>query len=137
MTRNFDSLLSKEIEKARFKKYKLGEHDCALFAINVIKEIYGIDYGERIKGFYSSKIGYLKLWKEIGGSSLQEITEIIIGEKGREMIKVGRGNLVLYKDDVRGEHLGICIGDKVAIVSVADELIFIDILECECCWRIG
>ena len=115
----------------------MGKHDCALFAINVIKRLYDIDYGERIRGQYSSKFEYLKLWEEIGGSSLKEITDIITEKQSEEMRKVNIGYLVLYVDDNKGEHLGICIGDKVAVVSIANKLLFYDIFDCKCCWRIN
>lgn len=132
---NWETRLSKAIEEARNKEYKLGEHDCALFAINIIREICGIDYGERIRGLYSTKAGYLRLWKEIGGSSLKEITEIILGKKAEKIEKAKRGDLVLNQDEE--DHLGICTGAKVVIASIEGGLVFVDLLDCSCCWRIN
>ncbi len=132
-----DSSLSREIEKARFKEYKLGEHDCALFAIEVIKEVHGIDYGEGIRDCYNSRIGYFRIWRKLGCWSMKEVVEKITGLKNEEMRRVRRGDLVLFRDKKKKEHLGICIGDKVAIVTLSDKLIFLDIFNCECCWRIG
>ena len=126
-----------EIEKARFKEYKLGEHDCALFAINTIKEVYGIDYGEKIRGHYNSRIGYFRIWRSLGCWSMKEVTNKITGLKSERMRRVRKGDLVLFKDEEMKEHLGMCLGDKVAIVTLSDRLAFVDILKCECCWRIG
>ncbi len=132
-----NSSLLKEIEKARFKEYKLGEHDCALFAINTIKEIHGIDYGEKIRNCYNSQVGYFKIWRSLDCWSMKEVVEKITGLKNEGMRRVRKGDLVLFKDKKRKEHLGICIGDKVAIVSLSDRLTFLDIFDCECCWRIS
>ena len=129
--------LRKEIEKARSKEYELGKHDCALFAIEVIEKVWGIDYGEKIRGCYSSKFSYLKLWKKLGCSTLEEVTNKIIGGKSEEMRKIQNGWLVLYLDDEKNEHLGISIDSKVAIVTQNDGLTFVDLLKCKCCWRMG
>jgi len=129
--------LNEIINEARYKRYKLGEHDCALFAINTIKEIHGIDYGENIRGCYFSRFGYLRLWKSFGCRTMKEMVRVITKKRTQGMRRVKRGDLVLFLDDEKNEHLGICVGDKVAIVTLSDKLTFVDILDCSCCWRMG
>ncbi len=133
---NWEARLYEVIEEARNKEWKRGKHDCAIFALNAMQAISGIDYGKEIKGKYDTKIGYLKLWKKLGGSTLLEITGIILKKEEEDIRRTRRGDLVLYCDEDKEDHLGICIGDKVAIMSVGDGLIFVDLLDCKCCWRI-
>lgn len=133
---NWEETMAKIVHEARTLKYQLGVHDCAMFCFNLILEITGIDYAGVLRGGYNSKIGYMRIWKEHDVDSVQEMTCLLMNGEGQNISKTRRGDLVLTLEE-SGEFLGICVGEKTAVVREKGGLVFVDTYSSICSWSVG
>lgn len=103
--------LSDAIEAARARPFKWGEHDCCLFAANVVQSIADVDYAASFRGKYDSEIGAARLIAPYG--SLETMIDSILDEKVHPAF-AQRGDVVLgaigLNDGAQVDALGICIG---------------------------
>lgn len=124
------------IESARHEAYIIGKHDCALFAIKAVEVVTGVDYSERVRGKYKTVRGSLRLVSVLSkGKGLEGAVTKIVGIESVGPLFAQRGEPMLYIEDTGGEHLGICVGDKCAVLA-EDGLQFVSITDCKCCWRV-
>lgn len=131
----WESALNDCIEAARYKEYKIGKHDCALFVVEVIKRISGLDLLGRLKDKYNNKAESLKFIKELGGKGLKEAVVFILGYNDISVTLATQGDLLIYKDFKKEEHLGICVGHKTVFLGESG-LVFVNTLDCSYAWRI-
>ncbi len=126
------------IDEARTKPYVIGEHDCALFAIDVQLAITGEDFGTKVRGKYKTEKGSLRLMARLGRADprllLRGATTAMTGQNPTLAAKSKRGDPVLWVDGENVEHLGICVGSEVALLT-KDGLIFVPLSECTCGWN--
>lgn len=133
---SWESELWDTVEWARNEPYRIGAHDCVTFAAKVIKALTGKDHLGELTGKYDSERGALKFIRQLAGDKgLAGATSKILEQTELPMAKAGRGDLVMYRDDKDVEHLGICIGVDIAMLS-SDGLLFINRGECVCCWLV-
>ena len=80
------------------KRFVWGEHDCALFACDAIKEITSIDVAYWFRNKYRNKSTAYELLKDFGGGGLLETVQKLSKEFDMPEIKMsfaGRGDWVL------------------------------------------
>ncbi len=124
------------VEAARDKPYVIGQHDCALFVVGIVKEMTGRDYSDKFKGKYKTMKGSLKVIRRLAGpvGTLEQAVTNILSINPLRVSWAMRGSPVLYIEDEQ-EHLGICLGDKAAVLH-EEGLKFIPLHECKVCWNI-
>lgn len=86
-----------------------GEHDCCLFAANVILEITGADPAESLRGSYSSVTKASKILKARGG--VRGIATSALGEE-ISPLQAQRGDIVLVQTEDHGDTLAVCVGEN-------------------------
>jgi hypothetical protein len=114
------------IERFRHTPFAWGEHDCALFAANVLLAYTGEDFATVFRGRYKSKSGAYRVLKPYGGLS-GYITSIF---KPKPIKMAQRGDLVM-KDNC----VGICLGRVSAFVYEVNGLVFLPTLTMDKAWQ--
>jgi choline dehydrogenase-like flavoprotein len=128
-------LLHREIEAARRKPYKLGTHDCFIFACACAKAMTGVDYFAKWGGRYDSRVAALRAIKSYAGAGLAEGIDKLLGaERRRTILQARRGDWILYRDQ-GGEHIGICMGARVFVLT-PDGLGSVALRDCVTAWEI-
>jgi hypothetical protein len=130
----WEDILAQEVERARHEPYRLGRHDCAIWAARVVARITGQDFGAGLAGGYSSKSGAMRLMRELGGNLREAVTRRV-GQPTVPPLQVPRGGPALWMDAKGEEHLGVCLGDRVATLAT-DGLSFVSLGDCACGWRL-
>ncbi len=132
---DWQSRLNKGIQEARNKEYKIGKHDCALFAARIIKDITGRDFLSGLEGKYSSRRESLLFIREVAGAGLKEAVSKFMEQETILVSFATQGDLMLLIDFTKMEHLGICIGKRTAFLTDSG-LCFFETLDCEWAWRV-
>lgn len=128
--------LAAAVEKARTAEFRWGEHDCCLFAADVVHALTGHDYAASFRGRYDDGAGAAVLIASHG--SLQALIEAVIGDPIPPS-RARRGDVVLGTAPTpAGEEdaIGICIGRLWAAPGQAG-LRFLQMSICRAAWRIG
>jgi len=134
----WESRLAAAVEEAKGKTFSYGKFDCVLFVMDVARDLTGKDFleGLGIRGKYKTKAEAAKLIVKLGGKGgFKGAVTKAIGIKPKPPEFGSRGDVMMYRSSTPENHLGICIGSKVAIPSEKG-LLFIDLLDCTCCWNI-
>jgi hypothetical protein len=119
--------LDASIEDARKKSFAWGDHDCALFAADVVKAITGEDFGAPWRGRYESAVQAMRRLRPHGG--LPGLVTQLLGDPVKPE-QARRGDVVL-----KSGALGICLGAKCAFTGL-DGLVFVTLIECEQTWHV-
>ncbi|MFU8883097.1 MAG: DUF6950 family protein [Rhodobacterales bacterium] len=109
---NWPLLLATEIEAARTTPFAWGQHDCALFAADVVLAITGSDPAAAVRGSYRSQRGSARVLKRLGCDTLEEAATKALGQ-AVSCALLQRGDVALL-DLPTGPTLGICVGATVA-----------------------
>ncbi len=120
MIEDWPERMNAVIEEARDKPFAWGEHDCCLFAADVVQAITGKDYAKEYRGKYKTMRGAYKLLKK------KPLAKVLDSRFKRTPFP-NRGDVVLIPGSMVGsvqDALGICIGVKVALVSEGGGLDF-------------
>jgi hypothetical protein len=112
--------LDAAIRAARLRAFRWGEHDCCLFAADVVDAICGADptdaIAARFRGRYKTARGARGLLARLGGID-GLMTKVALGPEVAPLM-ARRGDVVALApsdgDDSAGVMLGICIGEHVA-----------------------
>jgi hypothetical protein len=94
----WETRLDEFITSRSNKRFGWGEHDCALFSCDAIKEITSIDIAYWFRGKYRNKFTAYELLKEFGGGGLLETFDKLCKEFDMpdiDMPFAGRGDLVM------------------------------------------
>ena len=131
----WEKILFEEVEKARDKRYVLGKHDCALFAINLLGKITGVDYSTRVKGKYKNLTEAKKLIKKLGRGTNKQLhlaVSEVLHALPTSSFRGKRGDpLLIAIDGV--EHIGICVGAE-GVVLTPKGLMFIPLDQFQYSW---
>lgn len=111
----WEQRLDAVLESARHKPYVLGRHDCLRVACAAYEAITGINHWPRFCGTYQSKLESLRAIREVARDFSAAITRVTETQP-IAMPFARRGDIALYKD-ARGEHLGVCVGQFVAVLG--------------------
>lgn len=123
----WEKILADKIEAARHTPFHWGEHDCCLWAADVVQGLTGMDYMADFRGRYKNEFGALKLIKaleltlEEAVSTRLTSTDIMFARRGDVLLKSGA--------------LGICSGSEGYFVTPSG-LTAIKTLDCERAWRV-
>ncbi len=114
------------------KSFAWGEHDCCLFAANVVRELTGVDHAVDLRGAYTTAQEAAEVLKKHGG-----VRKIASDALGNEIpaLTAQRGDVVLI-DGPHGDTLAICIGDKCVAPGV-DCLQPISLASAISAWRVN
>lgn len=126
--------LNAAIESARERAFVWGEHDCALFAANIVRDLTGIDYAEAFRGKYRSATGATRVLAKLGRRSLRETVTAKLGA-GIQAHLAQRGDVLLWIQPGLGETVGVCLGRQGAFVGPKG-LEFIGMREWAWAWRV-
>ena len=126
--------LNAAIEAARGRPFVWGQHDCALFAFNVVRDLTGIDHASAYRGHYKSAQGAARALRTLGQGTLRASVGAALGGE-IPALKAQRGDVVLRIQPSRGETLGICTGADVAFVG-GPGLVFVPVSDCLTAWRV-
>jgi len=106
---NWPRLLSEAVEIARLTPFRWGIHDCALFAVDLVRAITGTDLGTAVRGRYQDAQGAAEVMIEVFGTArLDEVVTQLLGEPIAVTL-AQRGDVVLL-DVIEGPALGVCLG---------------------------
>jgi len=121
MREDWVEVMGEQIEAARDKPFKWGEHDCCLFAANVVLAMTGEDYAKPYRGKYKTAKGAFRLLKK--RSLADTLTKHLdpVEHCNRGDVALISGNIVGQVFDI----LGICVGMRVALVKEDGGLDFI------------
>jgi hypothetical protein len=96
-------------EAYKDKPFKWGEHDCVLWAANVVAAITGEDYGAEWRGTYDSALSAARLLESLGGA------EALVTKFLGQPIPVAMANVgdVLLLKQGDWDMLAICNGQTM------------------------
>lgn len=126
--------LSAVVEAARHRPYDLGRWDCFRFACAAYEAVTGRRIGEEWEGRYASPKEALRLIREFGRGDEATAVSRLLGRDPVPVLMAQRGDWMLYRDG-RGPHLGICLGDRIAVLA-DDGLRFLPLRAAEAAWRV-
>ncbi|MBI3936759.1 MAG: hypothetical protein HY323_07260 [Betaproteobacteria bacterium] len=132
----WEARLYAAVARARREPYVIGTHDCALFALDVVRELTGHDLGEAVRGRYDTEAGSLRLMRRLGGGGLREAVNAVLDAEPVGWMEAQRGDVLLLVDARGVEHLGVCLGAEGAVLGPAG-LDFLRLERFACAWRIG
>lgn len=122
------------VESARAKPYRLGLHDCAIFAASAIEALTG-SHPIALAGAYASRAAALRFQRQFGASLSAAVTAVLgIPPVGVRMAR--RGDLLLYVDAAEVQHLGVCL-DHRGVLLLEAGLQFPALAHFSGAWRIG
>jgi Domain of unknown function (DUF6950) len=132
----WEQMLFEAVEEARGKEYVLGKHDCALFAIDLLSKITGVDYGAKVRGKYKTLTGAKGLIKRLGkgtNKQLGKAVSAVLMLQPSSALRGHRGDPLLITLD-KVEHIGICVGSE-GVVLAPEGLLFIPLNQFQMCWN--
>lgn len=126
--------LNAAIEAALDRPFKWGEHDCALFAFNIVRDLTGVDHAADYRGQYRTAAGATKQLLKRGQGTLRASVTAALGSEINERL-AKRGDLVLWVQPALGETIGVCIDSRAAFAG-PEGLVFVPVRDCEAAWRV-
>lgn len=108
-----------ELQAAAERPFVWGEHDCALFACNMVRAMTGSDPAEVFRGVYSTQTGAYRLIASYGG--MAALAESVARDFGCQEVRPSmaqRGDVCVVDLGPDGNALGICAGERVAVASL-------------------
>lgn len=106
----WESKLNQAIEETG--EFKWGTNDCCMFVVRVVEAITGEDHGKPYRGYKTAKGAASRLLKHGG---VEGLATKEFGEPKRPLL-AKRGDVVSLETNAE-IVLGICVGDKIAVVS--------------------
>lgn len=130
---NWPEILAAEIRMCMHRRFAWGEHDCALMAADIVREMTGVDYMADIRHQYRSQLRARVLLQKLGG--LEAAITARLGEP-KPIVHANRGDVVLFSDLPTVEPTtGICNGEH-SLFAGWDGLMHRPTLACKCAWSI-
>jgi hypothetical protein len=106
--------LAEAVEAAKGKPYAIGEHDCLRFACGCIEAMTGVDYWPAFAGYRTRRQALKTIARY--GSSMEAAAARVLGVSSLPCELARRGDVLIYCDE-QGEHLGVCVGARVALLT--------------------
>lgn len=97
----WERALLEALESAAARPFAWGEHDCSLFAADIVLAMTGVDAAAQLRGGYRSAAGAARVLKRFAGGGLMEAVERITRELGMPEIPpplAQRGDVVLLEN---------------------------------------
>jgi hypothetical protein len=109
--------------------FEWGANDCCMFSANAVLAMTGKDYAQPYRGYKTAK-GALSRLKDIGVEGLATQT----WGQPKAPAYAQRGDVILY-DCGKGDALGICTGDKIAVIG-HEGLVILPMSDCLKAWSV-
>lgn len=137
MTRleGWEQRLLRVLEDARTRPYRLGEHDCFRVACAAVEALTGVDRWPEFAGRYRTRREALVLLAR-HGRTFQEAGNWFFGSEAVDVRLARRGDIVCVRTPDGEHHLGVCEGERTAVLG-EQGLLRLPTLAGVCCWRIG
>jgi hypothetical protein len=107
------SRLTDYLARAAHQPFKWGEHDCALFAADCIREMTGIDVAEAVRGQYSSAESATEMLQAAG---LRDLKALAAGHLERAVPALAQVGDIAVVGTRRRQALGVVVGEMVAVL---------------------
>lgn len=132
----WESRLAAVIDAAWHRPYVLGENDCLRLACASVEALTGVDYWPRFAG-YKTKRQYRHVICKVAATYGDAVTKTI-GVSPAPARAAQRGDLVMYRNHLDEECLGVCVGARVALLG-PDELLQLPLTDAGmlASWRIA
>lgn len=128
--------LHEAIEAVRGRPYALGDNDCLRLACAVVAGMTGVDFWPRFAGYRTKRQALARIARI--APSLAEAVTATLQVAPAPLVSARRGDLVLFRDEAGEDHLGICLGARVALLGEGGLLMApADDRRLLCSWRIG
>ena len=124
--------LDAAIRAAKGRPFSWGDHDCTLFAANVVRELTGEDPAAMYRGTYSNKEEADTAIVEAG--SLETLVIAALGEPISPKL-AQRGDVVMIETEEDGEALGICLDHRAAFAAPVG-VTLLKMSRCSKAWRV-
>ena len=130
--RNWQSVFARTIEEHRHRPFRWGEHDCVLFAADVVKALTGVDHASPFRGLYDSPAQAMRIAARYGG--LRGAVCTFLGQEINPKF-AQRGDVVLMKNGGR-LVLGACVGAK-CVCPGETGLVFLKMRDAIAAWKVN
>ena len=129
---HWEQILAKALSQARARPFIWGQHDCAIWAFDLHRDLTGgPDHAGLWRGRYSTPIGCGRVLRRLGWKTLEEGGRTLLGAPLADPRLAQRGDLVLGGDP---EAFGVVIGAKAAFVA-PEGLVRVPLATCRLAWR--
>ena len=124
--------LAAAIDAARDRPFRWGEHDCAIWAFDLRRDLTGGDDVAALwRGRYRTARGAVRVMRRLGWSSLEAAGRDLLGEPLLSLHLAQRGDLVLANS---GLGFGVCLGARAAGIAPSG-LVLVPLSACALAWR--
>jgi hypothetical protein len=107
--------LAAVVAGAQARPYVLGEWDCWRFACACIEAMTDTDFWPRFSGYKTKRQALVTIARI--APTLGEALTITLGVEPQDTRMAHRGDLALYLDATGMEHIGVCLGARVAVLG--------------------
>lgn len=111
--KGWEQRLQQRLEAGRGVAYQLGVADCLTMACACVEAITGRDYRPQFGHYSTRREAYLQIRRF--GRTLVEAVDKVLGIPHGPPLMAQRGDLLVFRDDVKELHLGVCIGETVQL----------------------
>lgn len=125
--------LARMLREASSRPFAWGEHDCCLFAADVVQAITGEDHAAEFRGRYTTAAGAARALKRYGAGNLVATIDAKLPRIAPALAR--RGDVVCKEFEDVGPALGICVGIQSAFASHTG-IAMHNTLDCDHAWRI-
>ena len=124
--------LAAAVEGARGRPFVWGQHDCALWAFDLRRDLTsGDDVAALWRGRYRTGRGAVRVMRRLGWLSLETAGRDLLGEPLLSLHLARRGDLVLANSSL---GFGICLGARAAGIAPSG-LVLVPLSACALAWR--
>ncbi len=125
--------LAEAVEAARGRPFCWGQHDCAIWAFDLRRDLTGGDDVAGLwRGRYRTALGAQRVMRRLGWRSMEDAGMALLGAPLPSVSFAQRGDLVL---STTGLGFGVCLGALAAGIAPAG-LILAPIAATALAWRI-
>lgn len=130
----WESILHSALERAANARFVLGQHDCATWAFDVVRQLTdGADFAAAWRGQYKTPKGAALQLRKMGYVDFADAGRKIMGEPLPAAALAQRGDLVLLTE--KDGPFGICAGSNVAFLEISG-LTYRRLAGCQMAWRV-
>lgn len=127
--------LALAVATARDWPFVWGEHDCVLFAADMVQIMTGTDLAADYRGRYTDAAGAMRMMRARFAGDAAQLAGQLLGNSIPPAL-ARRGDVVAVDSGHAGPALGICVGVRTAFPG-PDGLLLVPTLGCLQAWWVG
>lgn len=147
MQAGWELRLASAVEAARGRPFQWGQHDCAIWAFDLRRDLTGGDDVAGLwRGQYRTAAGAQRVMRRLGWQTIEAMGRALLGDPLPSISFAQRGDIVLANININtnartgtgndfGGGFGVCLGALAAGIA-PDGLILIPIAATTLAWRI-